>query len=91
MTTIRFSIAILLLFIPVLRAENWPQWRGPLATGVSPEKGMPVEWSNEKNVAWRTELGGLGVSSPVVWSERVFVTYQTGAGALRQGQHLTFV
>ena len=90
-TTIRFSTAILVLFAPILRAENWPQWRGPSATGVSPEKGVHVEWSNDKNVAWRAELGGLGVSSPVVWGERVFVTYQTGAGGLRQGRHPTFV
>lgn len=72
-------------------AENWPQWRGPAATGVSTEKGFPAEWANDKNVAWRAELGGLGVSSPVVWGDRVFVTYQTGSGGLRQGRHPTFV
>jgi outer membrane protein assembly factor BamB len=72
-------------------SENWPHWRGPSGTGVSLEKSVPAEWSNDKNIAWRAELGGLGVSSPVVWGERVFVTYQTGAGSLRQGRHPTFV
>jgi len=72
-------------------AENWPQWRGPLGTGVSTEKNVPVEWSVSQNIAWRTELPGLGVSSPVVWGNRVFITYQIGAGTLRAGIHPTFV
>ena len=28
-----------------LSADNWPQWRGPLATGASAEKGLPEKWS----------------------------------------------
>src|SRR5712671_3083146 len=71
--------------------ENWPQWRGMSGTGVSTEKALPTEWNRDRNIAWRTDLKGLGVSSPVVWGDRVFVTYQIGAGALRQGTHPTFV
>ncbi|MEX2262977.1 MAG: PQQ-binding-like beta-propeller repeat protein [Bryobacteraceae bacterium] len=52
---------------------------------------MPTEWSPKQNIAWRAELPGLGVSSPIVWGNQVFVTYQLGAGALRQGRHPTFV
>ena len=84
-------IVAMLFLLPIVWAENWPQWRGPSGTGVSPDKGVRVTWSNDENVAWRAELGGLGVSSPIVWGERVFVTYQTGAGGLRQGRHPTFV
>src|SRR5689334_18036835 len=83
---------MLMLLLPiVLAAENWPQWRGPLGTGTSTEKGLPTEWSMKQNVAWSSALAGLGVSSPVVWGNQVFVTYQLGAGALRQGRHPTFV
>ena len=74
-----------------LHAETWPQWRGPLGTGVSSEIGLPTEWGRDQNVAWKAPLGGLGVSSPIVWGERVFVTYQIGAGALRPGNHPTLV
>jgi outer membrane protein assembly factor BamB len=88
---IRTVLVFLALSTPLLRAENWPQWRGPSGTGVSPEKGLHTEWSSEKNIAWRAELGGLGVSSPVVWGDRLIVTYQTGASALREGRHPTFV
>jgi hypothetical protein len=70
---------------------NWPQWRGPQGTGVATEMGLPVEWSRDQNVAWRTRLLGLGVSSPVVWGDRIFVTYQLGASALRGGNHPSFI
>lgn len=73
------------------QAANWPQWRGPLGTGVSPETGLPVEWSRDQNIAWRAPLEGLGVSSPIVWGDRVFVTHQLGAGELRTGNHPSFI
>jgi outer membrane protein assembly factor BamB len=68
----------LLLLSPVPAAENWPQWRGPQSQGVSSETGLPVEWSARKNLAWKAPLAGAGVSSPVVWGDRVIVTSQTG-------------
>jgi len=70
------------------RAENWPNWRGPASTGVSAEAGLPATWSDTTNVAWRTALSGAGVSSPVVWGERVFVTSQIGSGASAVGPRL---
>jgi outer membrane protein assembly factor BamB len=56
--------------------QNWPQWRGPLATGVAPHANPPTEWSESKskNVRWKTELPGLGHSTPIVWGDRVFLT-----------------
>ncbi|MBI4875241.1 MAG: PQQ-like beta-propeller repeat protein [Acidobacteria bacterium] len=72
------AAAGLLLLSSVLAAENWPQWRGPQSQGVSSETGLPVQWSAEKNVVWKARLAGAGVSSPVVWGDRVIVTSQTG-------------
>jgi outer membrane protein assembly factor BamB len=71
-----------------VRAENWPHWRGPSAAGVSPEKGLPVTWSDTENVAWKAKLRGLGVSSPIVWGDRVIVTSQAGSGVSRSGPRL---
>ena len=71
-----------------LAAENWPSWRGPVASGVSTETGLPEKWSATENVAWRAKLGGVGVSSPIVWGDRVFVTSQVGAGESRLGPRL---
>ena len=89
MRTLALSLLFALSLTATLPADNWPQWRGPGATGVSSETGLPVEWSATKNVAWTAPLAGLGVSSPVVWGDRVFVTSQAGRGELRPGSHPT--
>ncbi|MBI2833096.1 MAG: PQQ-binding-like beta-propeller repeat protein [Acidobacteria bacterium] len=68
-------------------AADWPQWRGPHGTGVADEKDLPVRWSATENVAWTAALGGVGVSTPIVVGDRVFVTSQIGAGVRRPGNH----
>jgi len=60
---------------------QWGQWRGPLATGAAPKADPPVEWSEAKNIRWKTKLPGLGHSSPVVWGNLVFVTTAEMTGA----------
>ena len=47
---------------------HWPQWRGPLGTGVSPTVTPPVHWDEDLNVRWKVEVPGRGASSPVVWA-----------------------
>ena len=54
--------------------SHWNQWRGPLGTGVAPDAQPPVEWSNDKNIRWKTPLPGRGHSSPVLGADHVFVT-----------------
>ena len=67
----------------LLHAEtNWPQWRGQAGTGHSDVKRLPVEFSDD-DVAWRTEIEGVGQSSPIVWEDRVFLTTASGDGAKR--------
>ncbi len=53
---------------------HWPQWRGPLGTGVSPDGAPPIEWSEEKNVQWKVELQGRGHATPIIWGDRIFLT-----------------
>lgn len=52
----------------------WPQWRGPLGTGAAIDADPPVEWSETKNVKWKTALPGKGHSTPIVWGDRIFLT-----------------
>jgi outer membrane protein assembly factor BamB len=59
-------------------AADWLQFRGPGGSGVSPEKGLPLTWGQQQNVAWKTELPGPGTSSPVLVGDRIFLTYYTG-------------
>lgn len=54
--------------------RNWPQWRGPLGTGVAPHGDPPIEWSETKNVRWKTELTGRGHSTPIVFGDRIFLS-----------------
>jgi outer membrane protein assembly factor BamB len=61
-------------------AHQWPQWRGPLSTGVAPHADPPVEWSETKNVRWKLSLPGKGHSTPVVWGDRVFITTAAPVG-----------
>ncbi len=61
-------------------AENWPQFRGPTAQGISSETTPPLNWSATEGVTWKTELPGEAWSSPIVWGDRVFVTTATDGG-----------
>lgn len=54
--------------------KNWPQWRGPHANGVATLANPPLEWSETKNVRWKIEVPGKGLSSPIVWGDRIFLT-----------------
>ena len=63
---------IILLAATMVRAENWPQWRGPRLDGTSTEKNVPVHWSATSNVIWKTVLPGLGHASPIVYGDRIF-------------------
>jgi len=53
---------------------NWPQWRGPGGQGISPDRGLPIEWSKSANVRWTAPIEGRGHSSPVVWGDNLFLT-----------------
>jgi outer membrane protein assembly factor BamB len=55
-------------------AEDWPEFRGPDGQGHSAEKGVPVSWSEAKNIAWKTAIPGLGWSSPVIQGDRIWLT-----------------
>jgi outer membrane protein assembly factor BamB len=57
-----------------LRAENWPQWRGPYFNGSTTEKGLPTQWSKTENVAWVAPLPGYSGATPVVWGDSIFIS-----------------
>ena len=52
---------------------NWPQWRGPNLNGTAHATNLPVEWSETRNVRWKTALPSWSGSSPIVWEDTVFV------------------
>ncbi len=85
-------LALALLAGIVLTAQkpgqaDWPQWRGPAATGASATAKPPLEWSEAKNVRWKVELPGRGTSTPVVWGDRVYVLTAAPVGVELGASH----
>ena len=60
--------------------ENWPQFRGPEARGISGGTNLPERWSAKENVAWQCDIPGRGWSSPIVWKDRIFLTTVINTG-----------
>jgi outer membrane protein assembly factor BamB len=60
--------------------SDWRQFRGPDLVGVAAGDKAPEHFAPDKNIAWKTELLGRGLSSPVIVGERLFLTASSGAG-----------
>jgi outer membrane protein assembly factor BamB len=60
--------------------QNWPQFRGDQANGLAAVPSLPLEWSADKNVAWKAAVPGTGWSQPVVWNGKVFLTTAVSPG-----------
>lgn len=70
-----FSFLFLAATSLLAQADQWPSWRGPHQTGLADGKDFPVEWSKDKNIAWKIELPGKGASTPIVWDGKIAITY----------------
>ena len=56
-------------------AKNyWNQFRGPNGDGKTTANGISVEFSETKNVRWKTPIHDKGFSSPVVWDNQIWLT-----------------
>jgi outer membrane protein assembly factor BamB len=73
MTRILFALALVGCFCSAaLRADDWPQWRGPQRDGHVPAGvAVPSSLPPAPKVVWHGSLGN-GVASPVVSGGRVF-------------------
>ncbi len=75
----KFSLSI--AFFPILLHADWSQFRGPTGQGHVPDgPDLPLTWSSDKNVAWKTEIPGKGWSSPVIHGGRVYLTTAVAEG-----------
>jgi outer membrane protein assembly factor BamB len=56
--------------------RNWPGFRGPNSLGHAKHANPPLEWSASEgaNILWKTAIPKHGMSSPIVWKGRLFIT-----------------
>jgi outer membrane protein assembly factor BamB len=60
----------------LISERQWPGYRGYMASGVLDNANLPESFDFQKmiNVKWETKIPGLGLSSPVIWGDRLFIT-----------------
>ena len=77
-------ITLLFVALTALRLDaaetNWPEFRGPSGDGLSTSTNLPLRWSEEQNVKWKTPILGKAWSSPVIWGQQVWLTTATSNG-----------
>ena len=61
-------------------AENWPQWRGPLAIGIAPNANPATTWSETEHIRWKVKIPGRGSATPIIWDNRIFVETAIATG-----------
>jgi outer membrane protein assembly factor BamB len=79
---IRLATLVLLQVATAMGAGNWPQFRGPQASGVSAD-AAPVSWNVEsgENIRWQAAIPGMSHSCPIIWQDRVYVATAVKPGA----------
>ena len=80
-TAILLTIIILNIFAADVSAQvkperQWPAYRGYLSSGVLDNANLPDSLDPDKmiNIRWKIDMPGLGLSSPVIWGDRLFIT-----------------
>ena len=71
---ILYTILVSVTFKDFIIASDWPQWRGVEGQGHSTDENLAVEWSEEKNIAWKISTSGRGWSSPVILNDQIWLT-----------------
>lgn len=72
--------SLALITSPLSAGENWPEFRGPDGQGHSNAKNVPTQWSATKNIAWKSEIPGIGWSSPIIVDSRIYLTSAIPSG-----------
>ena len=72
----KFRLPFILFFLisTTQLVADWPQFRGPDGQGHSNEKGVPIQWAEDRNITWKSAVPGQGWSSPVIAANQVWMT-----------------
>ena len=72
-------------------AGEWPEFRGPTTQGLSDAKRLPTHWSETENVVWKTEVPGLGWSTPAITGNKLYLTTAVPEGDAGQSLRVVCV
>ncbi len=72
------AVALSSLFAASAWGSDWTRFRGPCGGGKVEATNLPVTWDAQKNIVWKTELPGLGTSSPIVLGTNIYLTCYSG-------------
>ena len=79
----KIAVLAVLLLVPLSAGSiapgpaDWPSWRGASGLGIGAGT-PPIEWSEDRNVRWKTPLPGLGSATPIIWENRIYVLTAIG-------------
>ncbi len=77
------GLFILFMGLPVMcqgQDNNWTQFRGSKLDGISNVTSVPLKWSDDSGIIWKTDIHGKGWSSPVIFSDQIWITTATDDG-----------
>ena len=80
----RFVVAIFLCFVPMWpmwpmwptwasSEDNWTRWRGPRMDGIAHDSNPPIEWSETKNVRWKSRRSRTRILDADIWGDLLYV------------------
>jgi outer membrane protein assembly factor BamB len=71
-----FAFALFCLLFGQALGADWPHWRGPRMDGVGVAETLPDEWSETKNLLWKTPLPAAGSSTPIVIKGNIYLSLE---------------
>ncbi|MDB4749610.1 PQQ-binding-like beta-propeller repeat protein [Rubripirellula sp.] len=80
----RSTFLIILTFLAVTALDasepSWWQFLGPQGTGLASSSNLPLKWSDQEGIAWKTAIHGRGWSSPVIHADQIWMTTSSADG-----------
>ncbi|MGB8491675.1 MAG: PQQ-binding-like beta-propeller repeat protein [Bacteroidales bacterium] len=60
----------------IIPERQWPAYRGYMSSGVLDNADLPqtFDFSAMTNIRWKIKIPGMGISSPVIWGDKLFLT-----------------
>ncbi len=80
---LKAGLFILFIVLPVIcrgQSNNWTHFRGSRLDGFSDVTSVPLKWSDNSGIKWKTDIHGRGWSSPVVYGDQIWITTATDDG-----------